>query len=1210
MALSTCRALVPLPAAASAATPPVEVLDADPRPQAVIALHPLGLDRRLEMEPLRAGETLAEYLHRIGVPPGLPLTLRLGGHRVPRALWGRTRPRAGQLIEVQAVVHGQGAGQKVAGVFLALVGTLLTLSGFPGIGLQLAKAGFYVGVSGILTSISGFLLGAPKRLSSARAAEVSPTYSIAGTQNRTRPYEPLPIVLGRHRFVPDFAAKPYSEYENDEQYYNAIYSFGLTGGGLVEVTELRLGNTLLSAFPDVRLEWGDAQGRVALVSTNVDTLPGATLEPGSPWGPYITRQSPPDTIALIVDLEGLLFNQGQTELRPLDIYFEVEYRTVPSGAWQPFFVSGTTEATNYWSEGYFQGSDWQQLNFSSNLAANAYTEGQATGNTLTPGGDSGGAPITLVWSYRTVAEARANGWGLPLLTVPSGVSSNTLNINNRNTRPIRRSYRRDVPAGQYELRIRRSPLNASQGDTDQWSLAAVRCVQRDDADYTGQLRLALRIRATAQANGTIDALNAVVERSVWADVAYNGSWLLQPTRNPAWLLLAVMTGIRRTTDNRLVFGLGLPPERIDYASLRAWAQWCAGKGYECSLVVDRDVSNRELVETICTAGFASPQWLGDKLGVVFDAEAQPVSAVVAMPNILSGTFRVDYNTSSAPDEVVCTFLNAENDWQQEEVRVTLPGVTAPRKVERIELLGITKQAHAAAFANLRAAAYTYRRKTVTWAMDVEGTLIRRGDVVAFSHDLTQWGYSGRIVSMSGATVGSEIVLDRRVPANPQAANDEWIAVRVPGEQGLRVLRVQCTPQGADNDNDRVTLVDPWPAGLALPGATRPALDYVWLYDFRSTPGARFKVIETVPQQRSDGSISVQFTAVPEYSEYYAAAGGTFTPVAPPTLLDNVADISSFVLSVAKVVIDGLQVYEATITWAPNIATNTVQLRGQTGSRQTVGGNIVEEFNVTVPASTRRYSFRVRVGETWSVLGTPFNGLGQAGAPRESNEITVDAVPPSLPDTFTVAVAANGTRVYTWAYTTTARPADLKGVRIRYGLGTGLTWEQMQPLDSDGGFFTVSPAQSLFPGASGTYTFGLKAEDQSGNLSDGTRTAELTITIGGLTEDTNPYGFKSLFQNRYTGASTVTVADNGKAHVKEDGTTVTLPNTLPAELLTTIINDNTSAWLRVQFTDAVAVVQGRSDTAGAAAWELAPRNLLSVTKLRAGVWLISGRVRSV
>jgi hypothetical protein len=62
------------------------------------------------------------------------------------------------------------------------------------------------------------------------------------------------------------------------------------------------------------------------------------------------------------------------------------------------------------------------------------------------------------------------------------------------------------------------------------------------------------------------------------------------------------------------------------------------------------------------------------------------------------------------------------------------------------------------------------------------------------------------------------------------------------------------------------------------------------------------------------------------------------------------------------------------------------------------------------------------------------------------------------------------------------------------------------------------------------------------------------------------------------------------------------------MLSTIINDNDSgAWMQIAFESSVAVVQGRSDTDGLDTWYLAPMQMLSLTKLRQNVWLISGRV---
>lgn len=109
-------------------------------------------------------------------------------------------------------------------------------------------------------------------------------------------------------------------------------------------------------------------------------------------------------------------------------------------------------------------------------------------------------------------------------------------------------------------------------------------------------------------------------------------------------------------------------------------------------------------------------------------------------------------------------------------------------------------------------------------------------------------------------------------------------------------------------------------------------------------------------------------------------------------------------------------------------------------------------------------------------------------------------------------------------------------------------------------------------------------------------------------DLSLFGFKSLFQNDYAGASEVRLADNGKSHAKEDASEVTLPNSLPDAFLTTIINGNDSHWMRVNFDGAAGFIQGR-EAGSVAALELAPMNILSVTKLRNGVFLVSGFVRN-
>ncbi len=100
------------------------------------------------------------------------------------------------------------------------------------------------------------------------------------------------------------------------------------------------------------------------------------------------------------------------------------------------------------------------------------------------------------------------------------------------------------------------------------------------------------------------------------------------------------------------------------------------------------------------------------------------------------------------------------------------------------------------------------------------------------------------------------------------------------------------------------------------------------------------------------------------------------------------------------------------------------------------------------------------------------------------------------------------------------------------------------------------------------------------------------------------GFRSLNHNDYTTASTILVDDNGKAHYKSDGTGVVVPDTLPVGFITSIINDNAAA-MTVSFTGETAYVQG--GTASGVTFALQPYQVLTITKVAATRWFISGFV---
>lgn len=102
-------------------------------------------------------------------------------------------------------------------------------------------------------------------------------------------------------------------------------------------------------------------------------------------------------------------------------------------------------------------------------------------------------------------------------------------------------------------------------------------------------------------------------------------------------------------------------------------------------------------------------------------------------------------------------------------------------------------------------------------------------------------------------------------------------------------------------------------------------------------------------------------------------------------------------------------------------------------------------------------------------------------------------------------------------------------------------------------------------------------------------------------DLDPYGFKEMVHVSYSGSSAVSTADRGKAHVKTDNTTVSVPGTLAVGFTCNVINLGT-ADMTISFSE-TAYMQGT--TTSKSSWLLHANQILHITKVASGKWLISG-----
>lgn len=901
------------------------------------------------------GETLGAYIKRTGViVPAGPVVVWHNGYRVPDALWRRLIPRMGDQVIIRARVLGGGGGggskilRTVAMVALVIaaphIATALNTSlglGFAAgsVGMGALTAGVMIGGSLLINA----LLPPPKptmgQLGTGQKYESSPTYSIQGGRNRMRKWEPMTLIFGRHKVVPDLGAQYYTEYVGDNQFLNQVFHFGLQAGR-VELFDFKIGSTPITDYQDVEIQISGEDGKLSMFPGNVDTLQGFVVNNVDGW---IQRTTPIDTNHINVELAAQLFHvmdNGGMASRTVEL--RVQYRLVGTEEWADIgMLQDAVYATHYWAliqvDQILDDSPWygmtthHQIAYGSTNYADHYP------------GEPGGR--NAHWQWRPHPHAQGRPW--------SGIAPNPLigyssrpgvRLTGARQEPTRQTVSIEVPKGQYEVRVLKvtGDIKGSR-DSNETAVSQILCFQPDEADYTGQLRVALRIKATNQLNGAIDEFNAIAQASA---PLWNGDeFEITQTSNPAASFLSFAMGQYR--DGVRVYGAGLHHEQIDFDSIKAWQAWCESKNLTFDYVLDRKVSQAEIMQIIARAGRASPTWQSGKLGVVWDAADLPVVAMFGPFNIRAGTFKIDYINEGTADEIVGNFINPERDWQMDEVRVKVPGATTTNNPLQLDLEGFTSPAAAGREINLLAASQVWHRRRVTWETDIEGWVANRGDVVQMSHDLTVWGYSGRLVGRSG----NQITLSQRIPTGSGI-----MMLRDP-EGNMKTVIVS----GDMLETDTVTITSDM-TGFPLPGdegfeGVAP-MDWAFFFDPLETPGRRFKITSVEPS--SDG---VRFQAIDDDPGYYASEHDPYQYV-PPRDGQYLSGV-----------VFGITATESIINVLADI--NNVQI-GWALSRDMPVDVIVSINGASQPAVRvieRRLTVQAQTGDVLSITVTPISQQG-------------------------------------------------------------------------------------------------------------------------------------------------------------------------------------------------------------------------------------------
>lgn len=319
----------------------------------------------------------------------------------------------------------------------------------------------------------------------------------------------------------------------------------------------------------------------------------------------------------------------------------------------------------------------------------------------------------------------------------------TISIRAATATPIRDSQKTSVPPGRYKVRGIRSTIfdnKARSGNDATW--AGARAYLQTSHTYGDITLVAIKMRASNNVSALSSRkINLTVTRKL---PVWNGSsWsAVTSTRNPAWAFADIC---------KAEYGGGQADAQVDLETLRTLQSVWESRGDYFDGVFDNTISIWDALTQVARAGRAKPFIQGGIVRLARDSEATLPVALFTMRNIARNSLKVDYlipNDETA-DMVRITYLDS-TIWKQKTVDCQLSGYTSAKPAD-IQMFGIVGRDHAWREGMYTAAANRYRRQMVTFQTEMEGFIPVFGDLIAITHDRTNWGTSGTVRAYDAGT---------------------------------------------------------------------------------------------------------------------------------------------------------------------------------------------------------------------------------------------------------------------------------------------------------------------------------------------------------------------------------------------------------------------------------------------------------------------------
>lgn len=286
----------------------------------------------------------------------------------------------------------------------------------------------------------------------------------------------------------------------------------------------------------------------------------------------------------------------------------------------------------------------------------------------------------------------------------------------------------------------------------------------DDFCRPNKVLIAIRALATSQLSNSISIRWKQTVDYVNVFNPNTGKYELKSARNPAWVAYDMLHQCKKLknihTGNFEYVVRNIPANQIDYQAFVDWSEYCDTLGLNFEHIFDTVNDLWEALKTPETFGRGKVLMRGTKYSCICDKPSEPVQ-MFTVGNILQDSYSKEYSgITDRANAIEITFINKAKNYQKDVITVygdDYDNEEIYQNPTQVTLYGCTdyEQAYKYGKYQLRV---NKKIRTCTWDADIDAIACQVGDVVLLSHDVPQWGLSGRLLYANT----NHIKLDRLV----------------------------------------------------------------------------------------------------------------------------------------------------------------------------------------------------------------------------------------------------------------------------------------------------------------------------------------------------------------------------------------------------------------------------------------------------------------